>query len=161
MVALFGPQIGPEPGTLRQNPPSILPWNAVGNQWFSRSGFVTMDGMPPEDLLSELLRIAKALGLEVRAHAFRGNHAGPGGLCSIRGKAVVILNQRTSVIERITVLGDALAGRNLSALPMPDPVRGFIVERARSRSRLLLPKKKPGPGLAACRPGTRRHRGES
>lgn len=112
--------------------------------------------MPPEDLLSELLRIAREIGLEVRTQTIRGNNAGAGGLCSIRGKAVVILNLQTSVIERTTVLGDALAGRNLSALPMPDLVRGFIVERARTRSRILLPKKKPGPGLVACRPGTRR-----
>jgi hypothetical protein len=111
--------------------------------------------MPPDRLLSELLRVAREIGLEVRSLSVRGKHAGAGGLCTIRGKAVVILNERTSVIERTTVLGDALSGRNLSELSMPHEARGFIAARTRTRSRLLLPERRPGPGLAACRPRAR------
>lgn len=108
--------------------------------------------MPPDRLLSELLRIAACIGLEVRSVGMRGKHAGPGGLCTIQGKPLVILNHRTSAIDRSTALADALAGRDLSAIEMPPQVRGFIAARRRGRWRLLLPERRPGPGLAVCRP---------
>lgn len=116
-------------------------------------------GMPPDRLLSELLRVAREIGLEVRSLSIRSKQAGAGGLCTIRGRLVVILNERTSPIDRSTVMGDALSGRNLSGIDMPHEVRGFVAARTLTRSRLLLPERKPGPGLAACRPGaSRRHR---
>ncbi|HEY8944415.1 MAG TPA: hypothetical protein VIM73_09135 [Polyangiaceae bacterium] len=112
--------------------------------------------MPPDRLLAELVRIAAAIGLEVRAIGLRGKYAGAGGLCTLRGRAVVILNERTSTIDRSTVLADSLAGRDLSQVDMPHLVRGFIAARTRTRSRLLLPERRPGPGLATCRRGTSR-----
>jgi hypothetical protein len=113
-------------------------------------------------LLLELSRVAGAIGLETRSIGVRSQLAGPGGLCTIRGRAVVLLNQHASEIEKSTVLADALAGRDLSAIEMAPDVRGFIAGRARSRSRLLLPERRPGPGLAHCRSeSTRRRRGGS
>jgi hypothetical protein len=114
--------------------------------------------MPPDRLLAELVRIASVIGLEIRAIGPRGKYAGPGGLCTIRGRPVVILNERTSTIERSTALADALAGRELSRVEMPQAVRGFIVARKQTRSRLLLPDRRTGPGLAVCRQGTPRQR---
>ena len=110
--------------------------------------------MPPERLLEELLAVARTVGLEVRSLALRGGSASAGGQCTIKGRAVVILNSHRSAIDRTTALADALAGRKLDDVSMPPHVRGFIEARVRTRSRLLLPQKRPGPGLAAC--GTRR-----
>jgi hypothetical protein len=104
----------------------------------------------PEDLLSALLRIASEIGLEIRSVGLRRKQSGPGGLCTIKGRPVVILNERMSVIDRGTALADALAGRDLSELDMSSEVRGFLSARTRSRSRLLLPQRGPGPGLARC-----------
>lgn len=106
--------------------------------------------VPPERLFEELLAVARAIGLEVRALPLRASGATAGGLCTIKGRTVVILNSQKSAIDRGTALADALAGRDLSALSMPHPVRGFIESRARTRTRLLLPQRRPGPGLAAC-----------
>ena len=106
--------------------------------------------MTPELLLNDLLRIASAIGLEIRSVGLRRKQAGPGGLCTINGRPVVILNARMSVMDRGTALADALAGRELSELDMPAEVRAFLGARARSRSRLLLPQRGPGPGLARC-----------
>lgn len=108
--------------------------------------------MPPQPLLAELVRIAQAIGLEIRTLIPRGKYAGPGGLCTVRGRAVVILNERTSRIERSTALADALAGRDLSGVEMSPAVRGFIAARRHTRARLLMPDRRPGPGLAICRP---------
>jgi hypothetical protein len=104
----------------------------------------------PDLLLNELLRIASTIGLEIRSVGLRRKQAGPGGLCTINGRPVVILNARMSVMDRGTALADALAGRELSKLDMPSQVRSFLGARARSRSRLLLPQRGPGPGLARC-----------
>ncbi|MGC4089665.1 MAG: hypothetical protein QM756_17610 [Polyangiaceae bacterium] len=106
--------------------------------------------MSPGELLSELLLVAEHIGLEIRAFGLKRKNAGAGGLCNINGRAVVILNLQSSPIERSTVLADALAGRELSSQRMPDEVRHFIAARARSRSRLLTPRRAPGPGLSRC-----------
>ncbi|HYO96258.1 MAG TPA: hypothetical protein VER33_17185 [Polyangiaceae bacterium] len=117
--------------------------------------------MAPDRLLAALLEVATAVGLETRSVGLRQKQAGPGGLCTIRGHAVVILNERASAIERSTALADALAGRTLDDIVMAPAVRGFIAARTRTRSRILLPSRRPGPGLAACRtPGHRQRRTE-
>jgi hypothetical protein len=110
--------------------------------------------VPPERLFEELLAVARAVGLEVRSLALRGSGSSAGGLCTIKGQVVVILDSRKSAIDRTTTLADALSGRDLINVTMPYQVRGFIEARTRTRSRLLLPQRRPGPGLAAC--GTRR-----
>lgn len=104
----------------------------------------------PELLLTELLRIASSIGLEIRSVGLRRKQSGPGGLCTINGHPVVILNARMSVMDRGTALADAIVGRDLSGLDMPAEVRVFLDARTRSRSRLLLPQRGPGPGLARC-----------
>jgi hypothetical protein len=109
-----------------------------------------MAAVAPAELLSELLRIAHGIGLEIRSVGLRRKQSGPGGLCTINGQAVVILNERMSAIDRGTALADALAGRDLSACEVSPEVRVFLAARARSRSRLLLPRRGPGPGLASC-----------
>lgn len=106
--------------------------------------------MAPAELLAELLRVAEAIGLEVRCFGLRRKNAGAGGLCTLNGRPVVILNLQTSAIERGTALADALAGRDLTDVPMQSRVRAFIAARTRARSRLLAPFRGPGPGLARC-----------
>lgn len=117
-----------------------------------------MPDVPPADLLAELLRVAEVIGLEVRSFGLRRKNAGAGGLCTINGRAVVILNLQTSPIDRGTALADALAGRDLSHIQMPSNVRGFIAARTRSRSRLLSPFRGPGPGIARCASDTKQRR---
>jgi len=117
--------------------------------------------VPPAELLAELLRVAEVIGLEIRSFGLRRKNAGAGGLCTIHGRTVVILNLQTTALERGTVLADALAFRDLAAVTMPDEVRGFLAMRARSRSRLLAPRRGPGPGLSRCTSAVDRRRSKS
>jgi hypothetical protein len=114
--------------------------------------------VPANLLFAELLRIATGIGLEIRSVGLRRKQSGPGGLCTINGRPVVILNARMSDMDRGTALADALAGRDLSRVEMLPETRAFLRARTRSRSRLLLPQRSPGPGLARCAAESERRR---
>ena len=108
--------------------------------------------MDPGRLFDELLGIAARTGLEVRTRAFRAKVTGKvpfaGGLCTVVGKPLVLLNANASAVERSVALADALAGLELSELSMSNDARRFLAERARSRSGLVEPDALPMPGLA-------------
>jgi hypothetical protein len=111
-----------------------------------------MSSVDPARLFDELLGIAARAGLEVRTRAFRGKASGKapfaGGLCTVLGKDLVLLNANASVVERSVALADALAQKPLSELTMTVPARRFLAERARSRSGVVEPERAPRPGLA-------------
>ena len=108
--------------------------------------------MDPGRLFDELLGIAARTGLEVRTRSFRGKVQGKvpfaGGLCSVRGKPLVLLNLQATAVERSVALADALAGLAETELSMSVDARRFLAERARSRSGVVEPDTLPRPGLA-------------
>jgi hypothetical protein len=110
----------------------------------------------PGRLFDELLGIAARTGLEVRTRSFRGKVQGKvpfaGGLCTVVGKQLVLLNSNASAVERSVALADALAHRTLTELTMSADARRFLAERARSRSGLVEPDLPPSPGLAKTLP---------
>jgi len=64
----------------------------------------------PERLLDELVGAARKLGVVVRIETLRVPvHHASGGLCRLRGKAVVLLDNRSPVLDRVLTLADALA----------------------------------------------------
>jgi hypothetical protein len=103
-------------------------------------------------LFDELLGIAARTGLEVRTRAFRGKVQGKvpfaGGLCTVVGKQLVLLNSNAPVVERSVALADALAGLTLTEVTMSADARRFLAERARTRSGVVEPDLQPLPGLA-------------
>jgi hypothetical protein len=103
-------------------------------------------------LFDELLGIAARAGLEVRTRTFRGKVQGKvpfaGGLCTVLGKPMVLLNANASAVERSVALADALASQTLSEVEMTTAARRFLAERARSRSGVVEPDSVPKPGLA-------------
>jgi hypothetical protein len=106
-------------------------------------------------LFDELLGIAARTGLEVRTRSFRGKVPGKpfaGGLCTVVGKRLVLLNANASAVERSVALADALASLTLTELTMSTDARRFLAERARSRSGLVEPDLQPSPGLAKTAP---------
>ena len=106
----------------------------------------------PGRLFDELLGVAARTGLEVRTRSFRGKASGKvpfaGGLCSVRGKQLVLLNLNATVVERSVALADALSGLASSELTMSSDARRFLAQRARSRSGVVEPESAPRPGLA-------------
>ena len=103
-------------------------------------------------MFDELLGIAARAGLEVRTRTFRGKVQGKvpfaGGLCTVLGKPLVLLNANSSAVERSVALADALARQPLSEVEMTTDARRFLAERARSRSGVVEPDSAPKPGLA-------------
>lgn len=65
-----------------------------------------MAGMTPERLVGELCLLAERLGLEVRRESLDG---APGGLCVLRGRAMVLLDESLPPAEQAEVLAAALA----------------------------------------------------
>jgi hypothetical protein len=111
-----------------------------------------MRRVDPARLFDELLGIAARAGLEVRTRTFRDKVSGKvpfaGGLCTVIGKPMVLLNANASPVERSVALADALASQALSEVEMTAGARRFITERARSRSGVVEPDSAPKPGLA-------------
>jgi len=65
-----------------------------------------MASMTPKRLLGELCLLAERLGLEVRRESL---DAAPGGLCVLRGRAMVLLDESLPATEQTEVLAAALA----------------------------------------------------
>src|SRR6188768_3669399 len=111
-----------------------------------------MPAVDPGRLFDELLGIAARTGLEVRTRAFRGKVSGKipfaGGLCTVLGKSLVLLNSNATAVERSVALADALSSLALAELSMSVEARRFLSERARSESGVVEPELGPGPGLA-------------
>jgi hypothetical protein len=103
-------------------------------------------------LFDELLGIAARTGLEVRTRAFRGKVSGKipfaGGLCTVLGRQLVLLNANATPVERSVALADALARLALTEATMSNDARRFLAERARSQSGVVEPELAPKPGLA-------------
>ncbi len=103
-------------------------------------------------MFDELLGIAARTGLEVRTRSFRGKVQNKvpfaGGLCTVLGKQLVLLNSNAPAVERSVALADALSRQPLGELTMSTGARRFLNERQRTRSGLVEPDTAPRPGLA-------------
>ena len=126
--------------------------------------------MSPERLLDELVGVAHKLGVDVRIETLRVPvHHASGGMCRLRGKAVVLLDNRSPMLDRVMTLADALAPLASSSEQVyMAPEAREILETARAKrdgrvaaadgriaqARVMVGAAKPG--LRACR--TRRAR---
>ena len=65
-----------------------------------------MASMTPKRLVGELCLLAERLGLEVRRESLDG---APGGLCVLRGRAMILLDESLPATDQAEVLAAALA----------------------------------------------------
>ena len=113
--------------------------------------------MTPRRVLSELEALAERLGVPVRAEPFsKGVLEGRGGLCWVDGKALVVMDEKLPVPDRIVVIAAALAELNLDTSQVPL----FLLQTLESSRRKGRPKRarKPSPRKAAGHPGLARAR---
>jgi hypothetical protein len=117
-------------------------------------------------LLEELTGVARKVGVDVRVETLRiPMHHTAGGLIRLRGKVVVLLDNKSAVVDRVLTLAEALVPMNaeMAEVVMTDEARNLLdAARARrdglppSRERMTLEVKKMStpqkPGLRACRP---------
>ena len=81
-------------------------------------------------LYQELCAAARKLGVEVRAEPFDpalSDATRPrGGLCSIRGKRIILVDARGALPDRIATVAAALAELDLESIFLPPIVRATI-----------------------------------
>jgi glycine/D-amino acid oxidase-like deaminating enzyme len=84
----------------------------------------------PEQMLRELERLARRLGLTVRFEAFdRGGTKGAsrrGGLCTLRGAPIVLVDAHAPTIDKVGVLCEAIARFDIEVLYIPPILRARL-----------------------------------
>ncbi len=93
-----------------------------------------------------LLHLAAALGVQVRRETFdRGVFAQAGqrgGLCLVRGKPVLLLDETLTPVERVVLLSEALCGFPYDPAALAPAVRQRLEQarrKRRGRGRLRRP----------------------
>jgi hypothetical protein len=78
-------------------------------------------------VLSQLEALAHTLGIQIRYECLEGEAAfSPGGLCRIRNKTVIILNERAATEEKIRTLARVLRRFDLSRIYLRPALRDFL-----------------------------------
>ena len=81
-------------------------------------------------LFEELSRAAERAGIRVREDAFDPNLSDVkkprGGLCTLRGQRLILVDAKLPLPERIATLAEALAGVDLESFFVPPIVRATI-----------------------------------
>ncbi|GEM_PF-6489968 len=90
--------------------------------------------MATRELLRSLLGLAASLGIEVRCEPFEPRSLRVGGLCSVRGRQLILLDANAPAVDRVAALADALSQLDLSAIPL-DPSLLLALADARARRR--------------------------
>jgi|ERR1700733_4082491 hypothetical protein len=104
--------------------------------------------MSPAEVLRELERIAKRIGVEVCFEAFDRSATGRGGLCKVRGKRRIVVDGGAPVVEQIAVLEASLAKLDLDTVFVSPFVRARIEKR---RAQVAV----TGPALRKAIPRSR------
>jgi hypothetical protein len=89
----------------------------------------------PERLLDELVGAARKLGVDVRIETLRVPvHHATGGLCRLRGKPVVLLDNRSPMLDRVLTLAEALGSlAQASEQVYMAPEARELIENARAK----------------------------
>jgi hypothetical protein len=91
--------------------------------------------MDLERLLEELGRTAERAGIQVRQAKFDENLSDVrrprGGLCTLRGDRIILIDAKLPLPERIGTMAEALAGVDLEHLFLPPIVRATISAHAK------------------------------
>ena len=90
--------------------------------------------MPRQDetLCEELKEVARRLGVQVREEVLlrEVGYRVRSGACRVRGDDVVFLDRHLQPAERLEVLLDALAGRDLEGLYVSPALRRLVERRS-------------------------------
>ena len=82
--------------------------------------------MDDQPLFDELLHAAERLGVEVRMEPFETPATQGGGRCVIRGKTLVLLDQRAPLPDRLRALARALVELQSETVYMAPEARELI-----------------------------------
>jgi len=101
----------------------------------------TLEVMDLGRLFDELVNAANKADITVRAESFDPNLSDArkwrGGLCVVRGKRVIIVDQRAPLVDRIATVAASLASVDLEHIFLPPVVRATIGAYQREASHSL------------------------
>ncbi len=110
--------------------------------------------MATRELFRSLLGLAESLGIEVRLEPFGRRALRDGGLCSVRGRQVILLDANAPTVDRVAALADALSRLDLSTTTL-EPGLLLALADARSRRR-WEDDQRPGARRRRAQPSVRR-----
>jgi hypothetical protein len=94
-------------------------------------------------LFEELVHAANKADITVRSESFDPNLSDArkwrGGLCVVRGKRVIIVDQRAPLVDRIATVAASLASVDLEHVFLPPIVRATIGAYQREATDTLVP----------------------
>jgi hypothetical protein len=82
--------------------------------------------MAPEQMLYELERLARRMGIEVRMEAFDPRATRRGGLCRLRGAPLVLVDAHATILDKVGVLCEALSRFDVEIMYVPPILRTRI-----------------------------------
>ena len=89
--------------------------------------------MDDQHLFDELLRAAEKLGIEVRREPFETPATAGGGLCTVRGEHLILLDERAPLSARILALARALSALESETIYMVPEAREAVEAMRESR----------------------------
>ncbi len=119
--------------------------------------------------MDELIGVAKKLGIEIRVEPIRIPNRSFGGLCRLRGRQILVLDQKSSFADRAGTLAEALTQfeSQLEGFYLTPEARR-LVDAARTRAEFAVarelkaaagaPRLPNVPILARPKPGMRKAR---
>ena len=113
--------------------------------------------MTPGRVLAELEALAARLGVGVRTEPFgAGVLERRGGLCWVKGRPLVVMDDKLPVADRIAVLARALGHFDLDAVTVLPLLRERIEQARDGKTRVpKTVRPSPHPGLARAQPRRR------
>jgi hypothetical protein len=106
-------------------------------------------------LFDELAMAAERAGIRVRSETFDPNLSDVkrprGGLCTLRGERIILVDAKLPLPERIATVAEALAGVDMENVFMPPIVRATIGAYAPVTAPREMPPPRQRPGLRLIR----------
>ena len=84
--------------------------------------------MDDHTTLSLLEELADKLGIPIRYEIIKDELTGPGGLCRIEGKFILIINSQVTVREKIQIMTEALRRFDLGNIYVRPALRELLEE---------------------------------
>jgi N-dimethylarginine dimethylaminohydrolase len=78
--------------------------------------------------LSQLEELADRLGIPIRYEKIEDELTGPGGLCRIEGKHILIIHSKATVREKIQIMTEALGRFDLGDIYVKPALRELLEE---------------------------------
>lgn len=92
-----------------------------------------MMSMAPDQMLKQLLGLARQLGIVVQQDGFDARATRNGGFCLLRGTPLIVLDENSPTMEKVGILCDALSRFDVEYLYIPPLLRARLQRQSSVR----------------------------